>query len=82
MVKSQRKKLELRAETILSHSLLELGNKLSCSAKFRGVGRAGSWVPTTAAPRPGLRVYRGNTRKPEKVEYFQPPMRLPRSSLR
>ncbi|TRY82847.1 hypothetical protein DNTS_022060 [Danionella cerebrum] len=29
-----------------------------------------------------LRWTRGKTRKPEKVEYFQPPIRLPRSSLR
>lgn len=26
--------------------------------------------------------YRGKTRKPEKVEYFHPPMRVPRSSFR
>lgn len=26
--------------------------------------------------------HKGKTRKPEKVEYFQPPIRLPLSSLR
>lgn len=40
-----------------------------------------------ASPAPGLLLrrrgrQRGNTRNPEKVEYFQPPIRLPRSSLR
>lgn len=29
-----------------------------------------------------LFLYIGNTRKPEKVEYFHPPIRLPLSSLR
>lgn len=31
---------------------------------------------------PGLLPHKGNTRNPEKVEYFQPPIRLPLSSLR
>lgn len=45
-------------------------------------------IPPPASARspplvPGRRGrQRGNTRKPEKVEYFQPPIRLPRSSLR
>ena len=29
-----------------------------------------------------LLLYMGNTRKPEKVEYFHPPIRFPLSSLR
>lgn len=44
------------------------------------------WVPgvqiATSPLSRGLCVYKGKTKKPENVEYFQPPMRLPLSSLR
>lgn len=58
--------------------------------QFRGVGKSSFQGPHCKISTiwrswgVGLKpcVYRGNTKKPEKVEYFQPPMRLPLSSLR
>lgn len=42
----------------------------------------GAFGPTPSSPLPLFFLYMGNTRKPEKVEYFHPPIRFPLSSLR
>lgn len=51
--------------------------------QVQGVRKGGVLGPDRNFPTVwGLCVYRGKTKKPENVEYFQPPMRLPLSSLR
>lgn len=52
--------------------------------QVRGVGKGGHLGPDSRVPTVQGRVcvYSGKTKKPENVEYFQPPMRLPLSSLR
>lgn len=59
---------------------LDASGPVLASSRCRGARVSGSRRQRPRHPR--LRAYRGNTKKPENVEYFQPPMRLPRSSLR
>ncbi|TNN50472.1 hypothetical protein EYF80_039341 [Liparis tanakae] len=47
---------------------------------WKRMGQHPLLLPFLDPPAPSL--YTGNTRKPEKVEYFHPPMRFPLSSLR
>lgn len=68
----------------LSHApLLPLSSFTQSSSRSPSATSSSSFVSTPAPPPPlPLLLYTGNTRKPEKVEYFHPPIRFPLSSLR